>query len=224
MLKCPPGQQREQRWWPNDCTNRNRIHPFGLEERAIGNYCCCGVGSLLRPGKTLGAAAQLPRQKPWPKICVIQPLGWSYSGPPNKYQDSTSSQCQTSHYPVIGQNDYTVPVISIPHMPGIIASVLFRVIFLFPNIGMPGFSNVDNPGWVTWSYPNINTAIHGSNYAIFRLFSISSLMGCLCSLTDRKRKPMPNVNVCHRADLWINISNIRWIKSTSSVLFFLRAI
>ena len=108
-------------------------------------------------------------------------------------------------------------------IPSAIGFVLFRVIFFLPNLGVP-----DAKMSIIWSEPhepisNLSVTTCGSEGDIFRTLPVSSLMGCPCSFTDRKRIPMPSVIdiVCHRPGFWINVGNIRWIKSTSLKFFFL---
>ena len=61
----------------------NRMHPSGLEEKEVGNFCCRGIDFLLCPGKTQGTVAEPPRWKPWPKIHATEPLGFIWVSPVN---------------------------------------------------------------------------------------------------------------------------------------------
>lgn len=58
--------------------------------------------------------------------------------------------------------------------------------------------------------PNLSIIMHGSD-GIFRILPVSSLMGCLSSLIDRKRIPMSSVidSICYRPGFWISSSSIR---------------
>lgn len=57
---------------------------------------------------------------------------------------------------------------------------------------------------------NLSIATHGSDGGIFQTLPISHSLGCLYSLIDRKRIPMPSVidSGCRRPVSWINIANI----------------
>lgn len=59
--------------------------------------------------------------------------------------------------------------------------------------------------------PNLRIATYDSDSGIYRTFLAGNLMGCLCSIIDTKRIPMPRVidSVCHRPGFWINIGNIK---------------
>ena len=58
---------------------------------------------------------------------------------------------------------------------------------------------------------------------------VSSLMGCLHNLIDKKEihaQSMPNIinKVCHRPGFWISIGRTGYTKGTGSTLFFLNAL
>lgn len=97
-----------------------------------------------------------------------------------------------------------------------------------PNIRMPGCSNVCNLTFVIWGNLwnpfQIWHRHHGSDGNIYRAIMVSSIMGCLCSLTERI--PMPSLidGVYHRPSFWISIGNIGWTKSTSPSSFVLNVL
>lgn len=61
------------------------------------------------------------------------------------------------------------------------------------------------------SISDMSMVTHGSSGGIFRTLSVGGLMGCLCSLIDRKRTAMPHVieDVCHRPGFWVSVGNSR---------------
>lgn len=139
-------------------------------------------------------------------------------GLPNKYLARACSLYQYSCYTLVWQNDYIVPVISIPYpWCDWVGSALsgFSVLCL-------------SVLCLTWNrlrehIPNLSALTLVSAGGIFRTLSVTNLTGCLYSLTDRKRISMPSVidGMCQGPGFWISIDNIRCIRSTSPSLFFL---
>lgn len=102
------------------------------------------------------------------------------------------------------------------HIPGTIGLGPSRVSSVH-YVWVPRYSNVHNPGWAILIYCKSDRNHHGSSGGILGILPVSSLMGYLYSLIDRKRTPMPYVvnGVCHRPGSWGSTDNIRSINSTS---------
>lgn len=171
----------------------------------------------------LPCAQGKPRVKAMAKDLCHKTIG-SHSGLPNKHLGGMTSQCQTSCYPWLGQNDYRVPVLSIPHSwYNLVGSILSN--FSVLNTGVCMCSNVHRPGWARRTHPKSEHSHPGSD-GTFRTLPVSIVMSFLCSLIDRKRKPMHRVieSMCCRPGFWISLCNIRYLKSTSPYLFFLNVL
>lgn len=80
-----------------------------------------------------------------------------------------------------------------------------RAIHLFPAWGC-GCPKVNNPAWATGNQPKPGVVVTpDASGAIFRTLRVSSLMGCLCSLTGQKKNTHAQScwYSCHRPGLWI---------------------
>ena len=165
-------------------------------------------------------ARENPGWAPWPNhtggsqakdSCHTTPGGCS--GLSINFLGRLSSQGQTRNHPLIWQNDCTVLLISTP--PSLMQLDWFHLEWFFClQHRAAGVQISLTPGELheLTSDPDLTTATHGSDGWCFRTFPISSLVGCLCSLSERI--PMPSVigSVCHRPGFWISISSISWIK------------
>lgn len=129
----------------------------------------------------------------------------------NKYLGCMISRHQTSHSPLMWQNEYTVPGRPFPYSCYSQGDSVSRG-FSVSNTGVLGIQISITQVKPHKPIPSLSIARQCSTWGIFRTLLVRSLLCLLYSFIYSKRVPMPSVldSLGHRPGVWIGTGNIRW--------------